>query len=434
MLFARGQKSKLVDLTPSTDLTVGLDLQGSGSPTFDISCFGVDEAGKLSDDRYFVFFNQKESPGGEIRQLGPRNGDTETFEVHLSHLPSRIQKLVFTATLDGAGTMSQVARGHIRILSNGSEVARFPFSGSDFAQEKAVMVGEIYRKGEWRFAAVGQGFNGGLSALLEHFGGEEVEESAAAVPTKPQGSEHLSRQEQTEIKLRKEAPQLIDLSKKLAVSLKKNGLEETVAKVILVLDASGSMTSQYDRGNVQGVVDRIATLAMRFDDDGELDVWAFASRCSKMPSIVAQSVSGYIDRAREGSSFLSIIGRLGVGNNEPPVMREIMKYSTDGGKPSDQSVPTFVIFITDGGIYLDKEIKKILIEASSYPIFWQFVGLGGSGYGILKKLDAMSGRIVDNAGFFHVDDLKKISDQTLYDRLLKEFPDWLSKAKSASIL
>lgn len=169
--FARGQKSKLQDLTTSTDLTVGLDAQASGSPEFDISCFGVDADGKLSDDRYFVFYNQKQSPENEIEALGARNGEREAFRVNLGTLPQKIQKLVFAITLDGAGTMSQVTRGHLRLMANGSEVARFPFSGGDFTQEKAVIVGEIYKKDVWRFAAVGQGFNGGLSALLEHFGG-----------------------------------------------------------------------------------------------------------------------------------------------------------------------------------------------------------------------------------------------------------------------
>lgn len=183
--FARGQKSKLQDLTNSTDLTVSLDAQASGSPEFDISCFGVDADGKLSDDRYFVFYNQKQSPESEIEALGAQNGDREAFRVNLSILPPKIHKLVFTITLDGAGTMSQVSRGHLRLLSNGSEVAKFSFSGSDFAQEKAVIVGEIYRKDVWRFAAVGQGFNGGLSALLKHFGGAEIEESAPAPPPPP---------------------------------------------------------------------------------------------------------------------------------------------------------------------------------------------------------------------------------------------------------
>ena len=213
--FTKGQKSKLADLTSATDLTVGLDLQASGSPTFDISCFGVDADGKLSDDRYFVFFNQKASPEGEIRQLGPTNGDAESFEVHLSNLPQGIQKLVFTATMDGAGTMSQVSRGRLRLLSGGSEVARFPFSGSDFSQEKAVIVGEIYRKDVWRFAAVGQGFNGGLSALLEHFGGQEVAEEAAPPPPPAPSPPPAPKVNISKITLDKKGDkQVVDLSKR----------------------------------------------------------------------------------------------------------------------------------------------------------------------------------------------------------------------------
>jgi len=183
--FSRGQKSKLADLTPATDLTVGLGVQAPGSPDFDISCFGVDENGKLSDDRYFVFYNQKQSPEGEIRALGAQGGDSEAFQVNLAHLPQKIQKLVFTVTLDGAGTMSQVQSGHLRISAGGAEVARFPFSGSDFAREKAIIAGEIYRKGEWRFAAVGQGFDGGLDALLEYFGGEQMQDSAPPLSSAP---------------------------------------------------------------------------------------------------------------------------------------------------------------------------------------------------------------------------------------------------------
>jgi stress response protein SCP2 len=95
---------------------LGLSVQAPGSPDFDISCFGVDENGRLSDDRYFVFYNQKQSPEGEIRALGAQGGDSEAFQVNLSHLPQKIQKLVFTVTLDGAGTMSQVQSGHFEDL------------------------------------------------------------------------------------------------------------------------------------------------------------------------------------------------------------------------------------------------------------------------------------------------------------------------------
>lgn len=172
--FQKGEKAKLADLTPSSDLSVGVAVTGSGVETYDVSCFGVDAADKLSDERYFVFYNQKESPEGALAALGASGGDHEVFRVEIARLPSTIRKLVFTVTLDGTGSMSSLREGHLRLMAGGNEVARFGFTGKDFAAERAVIVGEIYLKDVWRFAAVGQGFNGGLSALLAHFGGEEI--------------------------------------------------------------------------------------------------------------------------------------------------------------------------------------------------------------------------------------------------------------------
>ncbi|MER5528278.1 TerD family protein [Streptomyces sp. NPDC002677] len=185
--FQRGHKARISDLTAGTDLYVGVQIAGPGL-TFDISCFGLDADERLSDDRYFVFFNQPKSPEESIQLLGAQAGDTESFRVTLDRIPPRIQKLAFTATLDGAGQMSQVAPGYIRIVAGGEEVARYSFNGSEFSTERAVMLGDFYLKDVWRFAAVGQGFDGGLDALLKNFGGEVMEEEAPAAP-EPQPSQ-----------------------------------------------------------------------------------------------------------------------------------------------------------------------------------------------------------------------------------------------------
>ncbi|NJN68480.1 MAG: hypothetical protein HC884_18095 [Chloroflexaceae bacterium] len=179
--FIRGQKSKLADLTPQTTIEVGVQFGFQTSQTVDISCFGVDANNQLSDDRYFVFYNQKQSPEGAVRMLGPQGGDTERFAVDLSRLPPSIRRLVFVATLDSGGTMAQVTRGHLQVLAGGQPVGVFRFAGADFGQEKATIIAEIYFKDGWRFGAVGQGFEGGLSALLKQFGGEEV--AAPSPPT-----------------------------------------------------------------------------------------------------------------------------------------------------------------------------------------------------------------------------------------------------------
>ncbi|MDT0452948.1 TerD family protein [Streptomyces hesseae] len=182
--FQRGHKAKISDLTAGTDLYVGVQIGGPGL-TFDVSCFGLDAAEKLSDDRYFVFFNQPKSPEEAIQQLGAQAGDTESFRVTLDRVPAHIRKLSFTATLDGAGQMSQAGPGYLRVVAGGVEVARYSFTGTEFTTERAVMLGDIYLKDVWRFAAVGQGFDGGLEALLTNFGGEVLEEEEPAPAEAP---------------------------------------------------------------------------------------------------------------------------------------------------------------------------------------------------------------------------------------------------------
>lgn len=177
--FARGQKGKLADLGCNSPFTVELDIAAAGM-AIDVSCFGVDGADQLSDERYMVFYNQLASPEGAVRlELA---GGKARFAVNLEALPASIAKLVFVAAIDGNGTMRAVGPSAMTL----GGAVRFAWSGADFQEEKAVIVGEIYRKdGVWRFGAVGQGFNGGLAALLKHFGGSEAAPAAAPAATAP---------------------------------------------------------------------------------------------------------------------------------------------------------------------------------------------------------------------------------------------------------
>lgn len=211
-----GQKIKLLDISNSNQLHIGLSIVTKSQIILDISCFGVDAQNKLSDDRYFIFYNQKSSPCGSLLSLGARNSDNEQFYIDFLKLPSNIRKLVFVATIDGNGTMSQINNGYLRLCNQSSELARFSFAGSDFKDEKAIIIGEIYFKDVWRFSAVGQGFNGGLSALLKYFGGEEITNSTQRSSTN--NNSETIQQEQKVIKI-------ITLEKqgdKSKINLKKN--------------------------------------------------------------------------------------------------------------------------------------------------------------------------------------------------------------------
>ncbi|MBX6389724.1 MAG: TerD family protein, partial [Frankia sp.] len=166
--FSRGQKSQLSAITSGTDLYIGIQINAPG--TWDISCFGLDADDRLSDDRYFVFFNQPKSPEGSIQLLGAQSGDTESFRVNLNTVPPNIHKLSFCAALDGAGSASTISSGYFRIVAGGQEVMRYSFTGADFSAERAIMIGDLYRKGVWRVAANGQGFQGGLAELIRSYG------------------------------------------------------------------------------------------------------------------------------------------------------------------------------------------------------------------------------------------------------------------------
>jgi tellurite resistance protein TerA len=183
----KGQRIALTALfenNTSTDcFQVDLQISGIKQPV-DFSCFGLDKEQKLTNDAYMTFFNQPKTPCGAV-ELSIPSGDSAGFLCNLNKLPSTIDRLVFTAAIDGSETMGQIQTGYLRFLVAGKEIARFSFSGTDFQNEKALMLGELYRKeGAWRFSAVGQGFDGGLNALVKHFGGEVLEEHKVP-PTLP---------------------------------------------------------------------------------------------------------------------------------------------------------------------------------------------------------------------------------------------------------
>ena len=183
--FIRGQRAKLDQLAPGArQFTLEVKVQSATLPVFDFVCFGLDANGKLSDDRYMVFFNQKSAPDEAIG-LSELTDQSAQFAFDLDKLPPAIERLVFTLSIDGVGAMNALGASEL-ILSSDQPLMRYRFSGTDFTTEGALMLAEVYRKdGVWRAWASGQGFAGDLSALLAHFGGEVAEESASAPVSTP---------------------------------------------------------------------------------------------------------------------------------------------------------------------------------------------------------------------------------------------------------
>lgn len=423
-----GQRAPLSNLAIDDTAPITLKFTRQSSIEMDISCFALDAAGKLINDDYMVFYNQPTSPCGQIKLTYYESQPTSSssiqaeFEVNLSKLAANIDCLFFVLSADTP--LNQIQSLEIGIWQQ-SQKAQAAYQAADFAQQQASMLMQLYRKsGVWRVSNVAQGFNGGLAAIVQHFGGEVEDGSSQAV-------EATTTPVQTKPSLEKvmleKAPKLVNMAKKATISLEKRQLQQLTAKVALVLDATGSMNRQYKQGRVQEVVNRLLPLAVSFDDDQALDCWAFGEHCSYLGEVGLNNYTDFIDTVQGGWRKWELGART---NNEAGVMKAV----TDFYKKDGLDVPVYVLFISDGGVRDTRGITDIMIRAAKLPIFWQFVGLGGRSYGILKKLDDMTGRLLDNCSFFELDDLDDISEEALYENMLEEFPSWLKEAREIGLI
>lgn len=400
----------------SLQLTLSYPAAAGFAGEVDASAFLLTAEGKVRGDGDFYFFNHPAAANDSLVLQALPQGSRLTLD--LAKIDAEISKIAITLVIDGPEAVS-----HLRqITLTAGDIARFEVATAG-RTEKALIVAEVYRHaGNWKLRALGQGFNGGLAPLAVHYGVDVEPDAPAAQP--PVATVSLEK------KLQAQAPRLVSLAKEATISLKKYKLESVRAKVAFVLDASGSMKGQFRKGNVQAVLDRIAVLAVQFDDDGAMDLWGFAERHRKYPDVTLANLDEYIDEIQntaKRSAWENLPGLGGV-NNEPPVMEEII----DTFKRSD--LPVFVVFITDGGISKTREIKQAIQRSANYPIFWKFVGLGGMNYGVLENLDTFTDRRLDNTHFFAIDDFAAMKDERLYDLLLTEFRQWHEAAVAERIL
>ena len=185
--LTKGQKVDLTKGNPGlNNLLIGLGwdvnkFDGGSDFDLDTAAFLLGADGKTASDADFVFYgNLKHASGGVEHQgdnlTGAGDGDDEQIKVDLSKVPEAVEKIDFTVTIYEAEerrqNFGQVSNAFIRIVdeANNTELIRYDL-GEDFSIETAVVVGELYRNnGEWKFNAIGSGFQGGLHALCQNFG------------------------------------------------------------------------------------------------------------------------------------------------------------------------------------------------------------------------------------------------------------------------
>lgn len=185
--LSKGQKVDLTKGNPGLkNIMIGLgwdvNAYDSGAAfDLDAAAFMTADNGKCLRETDFIFYGNLEHTSGSVKHMGDNltgegDGDDEQIQVDLSKIPENISKVAFTVTIYDAEVrrqnFGQVSNAFIRIVdeATNTELIRYDL-GEDFSIETAVVVGELYRhNGEWKFNAIGSGFQGGLAALCGHYG------------------------------------------------------------------------------------------------------------------------------------------------------------------------------------------------------------------------------------------------------------------------
>ncbi|AXF43981.1 TerD family protein [Acinetobacter ursingii] len=162
---------------------LGWDARATDGADFDLdaSAFLLAANDKVRGETDFIFYNQTRSPEGSVEHTGDNrtgegDGDDEAVKINLAKVPADVQKIAITVTIHDAESrgqnFGQVQNAFIRVVNDQTnvEIVRFDLN-EDYSTETAMIFGELYRhNGEWKFRAVGQGYNGGLRAMCGQYG------------------------------------------------------------------------------------------------------------------------------------------------------------------------------------------------------------------------------------------------------------------------
>ncbi|AKG33353.1 TerD family protein [Paenibacillus durus] len=185
--LSKGQRIDLTKTNPGLKKAIiglGWDINKyntGGDYDLDASAFLLNNEGKARGIDDFIFYNNLQTANGSVKHTGDNRtgqgeGDDEQIVIDFSLLPQEVERIGITVTIDDAVRKNQnfghVSNAFVRVVDEATnhEILRYDL-GEEFSLETAIVVCELYRnQGEWKFQAIGSGFQGGLAALCQNYG------------------------------------------------------------------------------------------------------------------------------------------------------------------------------------------------------------------------------------------------------------------------
>lgn len=230
--------------------------------------------------------------------------------------------------------------------------------------------------------------------------------------------------------------QLEKRAEAVRISLAKRHINQApIMRVGLATDVSGSAQHLYRNGVIQETVDRLLGLSANFDDNGEMDMWAFDDKVIPLETAKASDYGSYVQR-----HILNQPGLWGSTNYAPPMQAMLdfffkVQEKKSGGffgfgakkeavAPVNANIPALALFITDGDNYDKDATRRVMIASQKHPIYWSLVGVGSAHhFGFLEEM----ADLLPNAGFTNLSSLS-VSDEQLYDSIIcDELCEWVKK-------
>ncbi|MHC3472144.1 TerD family protein [Streptomyces sp. 7R007] len=162
----------------------------SGEGDADVSVLLLDGNGKVRSDGDFCFYNNPVAADGCVQLLGKTptgDGNEDRISFDLSAVPPDVERLVVAASRYEGARFGELEDLRLTLAdATGEQLLRFAVD--DAGPVSAIIFGELYRRGEeWKFRAVGQGYESGLAGLATDFGVD--------IDDEPEGGEETASEE-----------------------------------------------------------------------------------------------------------------------------------------------------------------------------------------------------------------------------------------------